>query len=242
MIEGSGRRRWVAVASAVALAAVIVGTSGLGGVSARPSIVLGQAVQAVPSVAETVGSGQSSHPSVSGDGRFVTFQALPGNGDPAVAAADARTSTVYLTDRDGGSTVELTTVPEGLRAGNSINPVISGDGCNVVVVTEMALDVFRDDDTGDRWDVYRLRLPHCGGAGGAWELVSTTTDGSGLARDDVSVIDPPAVSRSGTLIAYTHPATHLIEVDGVTAISLVDLERPINDPARSTTVAGMPIS
>jgi hypothetical protein len=242
VIERSGRRRWAAAASGAALAAVFLSASSFGGVSARPSVVLGQAVQAVPSVAETVSSGQSSRPSVSGDGRFVAFQALPGNGDPAAAAGDKRTSTVYLTDREDGGTVELTPVPEGLRAGNSLNPVISGDGCNVVVVTEMALDVFRDDDTGDRWDVYRLRLPHCGGTVGGWELVSTTTDGSGLARDDVSSIDPPAVSRSGTLIAYTHPATQLIEVDGVTSISLVDLERPINDPARSTTVAGMPIS
>ena len=162
--------------------------------------------------------------------------------DDTAAPIDSRANTIYLTDRDAGVTAEVTTVPEGQRSGNSVHPVLSGDGCSIVVVTEMALDVFRDDDTGDRWDVYRLQLPHCGGTLGAWELVSTRPDGSGLARDDVSTVDTPAVSRSGTLIAYTHPATQSIEAGEVTSVSLVNLEVPVTDPARSTLVAGTPIS
>lgn len=241
MNERSWRRRALTAASGVVLAGLALSPSSVG-VSARPSVVVGQAPGTIASVADSVGGADSSRPTVSGDGRFVAFQARPGNGDAAVAATDPRSSTVYLTDRDQATTIELTRVPDGLRSGNSLNPVISGDGCSVVVVTEMALDVFRDDDTGDRWDVYRLRLEHCGGSPGGWELVSTTTEGSALARDDVSTVDPPAVSRSGTLIAYTHPATQLIEVEGVTAVSIVDLERPITDPERSTSVAGMPIS
>lgn len=235
MVERNGQRRWVAVASVVLCAGFILSASSVG-VSARPSIEVGRTSVMSPSVASASTTGESTRPSVSGDGRLVAYQGRPQSDD------DPRTSTVYLNDRESASTVELTAVPEGLRSGNSLNPVISGDGCNVVVVTELALDVFRDDDTGDRWDVYRLRLEHCGGVAGGWELVSTSTDGSALARDDVSTVDPPAVSRSGTLIAYTHPATQLIEAGGVTSISLVDLERPISDPGRSTPVSGMPIS
>ena len=239
MTERSGRRRVIGALSGALCVGFLLGA---GDVDARPSTVLDQAV--VERAAATVaagGQGLGSHATVSGDGRFVAFEALPGAGDPAVAATDSRTSTVYLTDRETSTTVEVTVVPAGLRPGNSIHPVLSGDGCSIVVVTELALDVFRDDDTGLRWDVYRQRLEHCGGAPGDWELVSSRSDGSSIARDDVDINDPPAVARAGNTIAYTHPATELLEGDGVTTVSLVDLTQPIGSPDRSRLVAGMPI-
>jgi Tol biopolymer transport system component len=237
--EKSARRRVVGVLSSVLGAAFVLSASSVG---ARPMVVLDSASR--PGVASALGQeGQSlgSAASVSGDGRFVVYQGLPGGGDPDVAATDSRTSTVYLTDRESGTTTEITTVPAGQRPGNSVNPVLSGDGCSIVVVTELALDVFRDDDTGLRWDVYRQRLQHCGGVPGDWELVSTTDDGSSLARDDVDTADRPAVSRAGTVIAYTHPATSLFDAEGVSTISLVDLTQPIGSIGRSQPVAGMPI-
>ena len=239
LTEQSGHRR---VIGALCGALCVGFLLGAGDVDARPTTVLDQAV--VQRAAATVASGGQalgSDASVSGDGRFVAFQALPGGGDPAVAAVDSRTSTVYLTDRETSTTVEVTVVPAGLRPGNSIHPVLSGDGCSIVVVTELALDVFRDDDTGLRWDVYRQRLEHCGGIPGDWELVSSQDDGSAIARDDVDVDDRPAVSRAGNTIAYSHPATELIEGDGITTVSIVDLTQPIGSPDRSRTVAGMPI-
>ncbi|HYN31148.1 MAG TPA: choice-of-anchor D domain-containing protein [Ilumatobacteraceae bacterium] len=206
------------------------------------SVVIEQATPTDgPSVGDSIGSGSGSNASLSGDGRFVAYQALPSASDDAAAPVDVRATTIFLTDREAGRTAEVTTVPEGQRSGNSVHPVLSGDGCSIVVITEMALDVFRDDDTADRWDVYRLQLPHCGGTLGAWELVSTRPDGSGLARDDVSTVDTPAVSRSGTLIAYTHPASQSIDEAEVTSVSLVNLEVPVTDPARSALVAGTPI-
>jgi hypothetical protein len=236
MVGERSRRRMVVAASGVLGAGLIV-SAGAVGVSARPLVEqIATGDTAVAAVADPVGPGAGADPTISGDGRFVAYQAAPGGPD------DNRTTTVFVTDRETGETTEATTVPEGQRPGNSLHPVLSGDGCSLVVVTEMALDVFRDDDTGDRWDVYRLRLPQCGGTVGGWELVSTVSDGSGLARDDVSTVDPPAVSRAGTLIAYTHPATQLIDAAGVTTITLVDLERTFNDPARFTPVAGMPVS
>jgi hypothetical protein len=237
--ERNGRRSVIGVLSGVLCAGIVLGPSS---VDARPVAVLDRVVtsEAISTVAPG-GQALGSAPTVSGDGRFVAYQGLPGGGDPEIAATDSRTSTVYLTDRESGSTIEVTVVPEGLRAGNSVHPVLSGDGCSIVVVTELALDVFRDDDTGLRWDVYRQRLEHCGGLPGNWELVSSRGDGSAIARDDVDVADPPAVSRSGTLIAYTHPATELLDVEGITAVSVVDLGQPIGSPGRSQPVAGMPI-
>jgi hypothetical protein len=232
VVERNGRRRFVALCSLVATAV----TLGAGAAAARPAVDV-----ATPTTTESTPTAPAAvvaaHATVSGDGRFVASQGRPT--DPA----DPRESTVFLLDRaDGGEPREMTTVPQGARSGNSLHPVLSGDGCSLIVVTQLALDVFRDDDTGDRWDVYRQRLEHCGGTPGAWELVSVRPDGSALARDDVSTVDPPAVSRSGTLIAYTHPATQLIDAPGVTSVSLVDLALPPSDPLHTVAVAGTPIS
>jgi hypothetical protein len=237
--ERNGRRSVISALSGVLCAGLVLGASSA---DARPIVVLDQVV-AAESFSTVAPGGQAlgSAPTVSGDGRFVAYQGLPGGGDPQVAATDPRVSTVYLTDREVATTIEVTVVPEGQRAGNSVHPVLSGDGCSIVVITELALDVFRDDDTGLRWDVYRQRLEHCGGLPGNWELVSSRGDGSAIARDDVVVADPPAVSRSGTLIAYTHPATELLEGEGITTVSVVDLGQPIGSPGRSAPVAGMPV-
>ncbi len=212
--------------------------------SARPDLSL-QQVEAAPVGANAfaVGSTLGSHPSVSGDGQFVVYQGAP----PALPAVegeeppiDPRSSTVYLTNRADGTTVELTPVPVGLRSGASVRPAISGDGCSVVMISEMALDVFHDDDGGARWDVYRSVLPHCEGTIGNWELVSARADGSSLARDDVRPDQTPAVSRSGVEIAYVHPDERLFEAPDVTTVSVVDLTVPPSDPSRSIVVAGAP--
>ena len=71
-------------------------------------------------------------------------------------ATSAR-STVWLRDRSNGGEIELTQPQPGARIGDSTFPVISGDGCYAAVLTEMPFDLFRDDDTGDRWDVYRIQ-------------------------------------------------------------------------------------
>ncbi len=242
MIRRSGRRRAGVATVGIAVAGVVMSASA-SGVGARPVVEqLAPGDIESAAVAEAAGPGQGSNASVSGDGRFIVYQGPPGGGE-APAEGDARTSTVYLTDRDTGTTVEVTSVPDGLRAGGSLNPVISGDGCSVAVVTELALDVFRDDDTGSRWDVYVRRLEHCsGGDGTSWQLVSSRADRSALARDDVNTIDPPAISRSGTVIAYTHPADQLIDGQNVTAVSIVDLGQPIVSPSRTQLVAGTPVS
>ncbi len=233
-----GRRRRVISATAAALGAGLFLSASGADVGARPAIVLQQADGLGGDQADPIAEVLGSNPDVSGDGRFVVFQGRP---TPAAddQAPDVRDTTIFLTDRDESTTVELTPVPAGLRPGNTVHPVISGDGCTVVAVTEMALDVFRDDDTGMRWDVYRSILPHCGGVVGDWELVSTSSDTS-LARDDVSTLDPPAVSRSGTEVLYTHPASHLYEGEELTTVSLVDLAVPVDSPDRSAIVTGMP--
>lgn len=219
-------RRWLLAGSAAALA-VTMGVAHVAADTRAPGPVASDPVPVVQTVV-------SQTPTVSADGRYVAYA-----GAPLLPEPD-RTSTVFLLDRADNSVVELTPLVDGVRAGNSIFPVISADGCNVAIVTEMALDLFRDDDTGDRWDVYVLRLPQCDGELGDWSLVSTTR-GAGFessAADDVSPLYPPAISGEGALVAYTHrfsPAA-----PDLTGVTVVDLTVPLGDPGRSNPVAGTP--
>ncbi|MEM8748652.1 MAG: hypothetical protein AAGF91_18260, partial [Actinomycetota bacterium] len=203
------RRVLIAITTTVA-ASMLLG-AGPAPVGARPGVTpLPADVPLVLGDAAAVGAGSlTGMPSVSGDGRYVVYHG-PSQTDVAPAPSDATDAedgpqmrmSVFLTDRETDESVELISVPEGLRTGDSAMPVISGDGCVVAIVTELALDVFRDDDSGERWDVYRKTLPHCeGGELEDWELVSTRPGTGGIARDDV-VVERPTTSRSGTLVAF----------------------------------------
>ena len=231
------RRRWLLSAGVVAVAAG-VGTLAQAAVFSRTAE--GDNGTTAPVETAVV---HGAHPSVSDDGRWVVYEGLPVD-DTVGANGVPRTSTVYLRDRTPGpgdeKVVELTTVPEGIRSGDSVRPVISGDGCVVVVVTELAYDLFRDDDGNSRWDVYRLVLPHCGGTPGDWELVSTALSGAdGTTASDRAVpTESPAVSTAGSVVAYTHltPAAK----SNLLQVSVVDLTVPLGDEGRTTTVAGTP--
>jgi len=145
MRHGNNRRRW-SLAGVLAVTAAVVLAFPAAEQRASARIV----AASVP-VSIVTGS-PSKTPTVSGNGRFVVYTAAPG-------ANDGRTSSVWLDDRQTNTQVELTLPKDGVRLGDSVNPVISADGCVVVVTTEMGYDLFRDDDHGSRWDVYREILP-----------------------------------------------------------------------------------
>lgn len=198
---------------------------GLAGLLLALLPVTGPTTTAAPDTVALVGG---ERPSVSGDGRWMVFQ----------REVDGR-STVFRVDRsdDIAAPVELSPVPDGVRSGDTIHPVLSADGCMVVVQTQLALDLFRDDDVGSRWDVYRLMMPECGGQLGRWELVSAQV-GTGTARDDVDVTTPASVSESGSVVAFTHPIPGLR--DTIHTISVVDLTVPIGAAERTTVLPAMP--
>ncbi len=215
----SQHRRRRTVGGAVALLSVVA--AALVAVPARPS-----AAQTSGLLDTAVGAG--TRPSLSGDGRWLVAERIDEGGR----------RTAVRRDNDTGATVELTPVPTGARAGDTVHPVISRDGCVVIVQTQLAFDVFRDDDSGDRWDVYRLVVPECGGQPGAWELVSVDAS-TGTARDDVDVTDPATTSGSGTIVAYSHPLD--IAPAGVTTVTVVDLTVPLGAAGREQQVAGLPL-
>lgn len=189
--------------------------------------LMASTVVATRQVDAQAGATDAETPSISSDGRWVVF-----------AADLGERQSVFRTDRDTGTTTELSPVPDGVRSGDTIHPRLSTDGCVVVATTEIAFDLFRDDDRDERWDVYRLVVPECGGQPNAWELISAD-ERTGVAMDDVDLESPPALSSTGALIAFTHQAPAL--PDGVTTISLVDVTVAPGDQARVTRVAGVPV-
>jgi len=188
--------------------------------------VLASSVVASRQAGAQAGAENAGEPSISSDGRWVVFGADVG-----------QRRSVFRTDRETGSTSEISPVPDGVRPGDTIHPRLSADGCVVVATTEVAFDLFRDDDRDERWDVYRLVLPECGGQPNAWELISAD-EATGVAMDGVDIDSPPALTSTGALIAFTHQSPAL--PDGVTTISLVDVTVPPGDQRRVTRVAGTP--
>ncbi len=174
-------------------------------------------------------------PAVSADGHLVVYAGAP-------ATDDGRSSTVWLLDRSTGATTELTPAVEGLRPGDSVRPAISADGCHVVVITEIPYDLFRDDDTGARWDVYQLTLPACGGTAGAWELISSRTEDTfgSAAGDDADPGETPAISGSGTIVAYTRAFSATTAAAGLRGVAVVDRSVALGQQGRTRAVAGTP--
>lgn len=189
-------------------------------VSSRPVAADGLVRQVSASVAD------AAEPSLSEDGRWVVFTGRVGD----------RTS-VFRTDLETGTTSELSPVPANVRSGDTIHPRISADGCVVVAISEIPFDLFRDDDRDERWDVYRLLVPECGGQPNSWELVSVSSR-TGTALDGVFTDSAPAMTGSGGQVAFVHQLAGA--ADGVGTITIVDITVPLNAPGREVEVAGMP--
>ncbi|MEQ8438979.1 MAG: choice-of-anchor D domain-containing protein [Ilumatobacter fluminis] len=214
----TARARW----RASSIAAVLLVTATMGVSFVAPSDASAQ--DGVSMLVADVDD--ATRPSVSQDGRWVVFE----------GAVDGRRS-VFRTDRNSGETVELSPVPPSVRAGDTVMPRLSSDGCVVVAITEIPYDLFRDDDQLERWDVYRLVVPECGGQPAGWELVSANS--SGTAIDGVFTDAPPALSGSGAIVAYVRQLAGAPE--GVGTIMVVDITVPVNEVGREEEVAGMPV-
>ncbi len=204
----------MAMLAAAALLAAVVGA---------PARLVNASTSAAVLATDLVDARQ---PSLSNSGDWAVFEGMLADGRRSVFRANLSSSDI----------VELSPVPESVRTGDTIQPRISADGCVVVAITQVAFDLFRDDDRGDRWDVYRLLVPECGGQPNGWELVSSNT--TGTARDGVFTEWAPAVSGSGAVVAFVHQSDR--SNDLLATISVVDITVPINEPGRVQSVAGVP--
>ena len=237
-IPNSRSRRAVLTAGIVALVGTGWVSTSVGGAAPGQTPTGSDLAIIRQTVIESTTGGTS--PVVSGDGRRIVFVA-PASRVPtgSTEAPDG----IWLRDREAGTLVELTGPNEGLRPGASRQPAISRDGCTVAIVTELAFDLFRDDDQGQRWDIYRTVLPGCAGASetGEWQLVSTTSTGEPVARGDVAADQRPAVAGSGSIIVYARRAVPGGgDLAAYTSLDAVDLTIPLGNPGRVTSAPGLP--
>ena len=222
----------------IAAVSLVAPLSGLLVTSVAPATAAPNRGPAAAPVEIVSADGEATNPAVSADGRYVAFAGTVPLAERS--GPTPRQSTIWLRDRYTGLLSELTPRDDRFAPANSIRPAISADGCYVTFLTEYPYDLFRDDDIGKRWDVYRLKTPPCGGQGDV-DLVSirTSIGKEPTASNDVPTDDTPAISGAGGIVAYTArfggnaPA-------GLTAVNVVDLTVPIGDPGRTRPVGGTP--
>lgn len=138
------------------------------------------------------------NPTISGDGRYVAFEAMD-----AGAGAAASANAVWVADRHTGT---QTQVASG-STGAAYLPRLSGDGTAVAYVTA---------GTGGRSRVEVRALPS-----GRVTLASRA-DGAGGAPADGDAFDP-AISRDGSVVAFASQARNLGARGSGTAIVVRDL-------------------
>jgi Tol biopolymer transport system component len=215
--------RWLGGTAVVALAAM--GITQVAAAMRAPSV---SGVTTPPPVVDSPGS----DPAVSGDGRYVVYAAPP-------AAEDGRVSSIWLRDQATGASTELTVPTAGVRAGESVSPAISADGCTVTIVTEMAFDLFHDDDDEPRWDVYNLRLQHCADDPSQWSPTwQVVSERNGDAANNAVPGQRPAVSGTGDVVAYVHSFS--AAEPELTTVSVTDLTVLPGEPGRNLRVRGTP--
>jgi Tol biopolymer transport system component len=146
---------------------------------------------------ETSGAdGESLHPDISRDGRFVVFESTAGNlTNVALARGIPR---VFLRDRQTGAIRLLSTNTRGEPAnGPSLDPAISADG-EAVVFASSASDLLEGESTiAGGIGVYLIRL-----TSNERSRVDVTSDG--LARAGQSAL--PAISADGRHVAFMSKA------------------------------------
>jgi len=154
--------RWVAFASTAALDEDSAGTAAPAGRRHRQvflrDTVEGRTVRVAPAARRGLPNADSSLPSMSGDGRYVTFVSDASNllDDDRNRAAD-----VFLYDRESGALSWVSRAADGSSAaGESIAPVISANGRFVAFQSDAANLVCtrrcdeQTDDINLIWDVF----------------------------------------------------------------------------------------
>lgn len=149
-------------------------------------------------VSQGESNGASDWPSLSADGRLVSFQSSANN----LTNGDANGQIdIFLVDRQANTLTNLT----GAGNGPSYWPSISGDGS--VVAFSSAASNMAANDTNNSYDIFVANL-----ADGSIDIISYTTSGSAANSHSYW----PRTDARGRYIAYTTLATNLSTDDGNT--------------------------
>jgi Tol biopolymer transport system component len=143
------------------------------------------------------GDGYSSNPSISADGRYVTFESLATN---LVSGDTNGKRDIFVRDRQTGTTTRVSKTSVGVEGdGHSLNPSISADGGYVTFDSGSTNLV--SGDTNGAWDIFvRDRQT------GTTTLVSRSS--AGLEGDGSSFY--PSISADGRYVKFESTATNLV--------------------------------
>jgi Tol biopolymer transport system component len=159
-------------------------------------------------VSPSPGSGASSAPSISGDGRYVVFVSQATNllapGTPAVPAGQQ----IYVRDRQTSLTslVSVDNDPVSPNPGNggSSTPSISGDGRYVAFVSQ-ATNLLAPDPVGLAGQQIYVRDRQLGVSSlVSQDNTNANVEGAGGASDT------PSISSDGGFVAFFSQATNLV--------------------------------
>ena len=155
--------------------------------------------------AGVVGNGDSSHPALSVDGRYVLFASRATNLDPSVPVLqNPGASQIYLYDRNDDSTVLISRGPDGRPGdGESSTPTISGDGRYLVYASSATNLV-----AGDSNQVADIFL-HDRTTG---ETRRASVSSAGIQANRAAWL--PQISLDGRHILYNAAASNLVNGDG----------------------------
>ncbi len=147
-------------------------------------------------------TGQSYHPAISADGRWITYTSNAAN----LAHNDTNNSAdVFLFDRDTGFTRRVSVLSNGDQAtgGESVFPAISADGRWITYYSGATNLV--DNDTNDTTDVFLFDRDT-----GLTRRVSVRSNGDQVTGGGSW---HPAISADGRWITYTSFAPNLVDND-----------------------------
>jgi Tol biopolymer transport system component len=160
----------------------------------------------------TPGNGNSSTPSISGDGRFVAFTSLATNLVPGVTGQQ-----IYLHDRfagANGSNVLISHDNSGTPVqgnGNSSAPSISSNG-QFVAFTSLATNLLAPASAVSGPQIYIH--DQLTGTNGVTSLVSKSNDAVPVAGTSASATDTPSTNSDGGFVAFFSQATNLVTGSG----------------------------
>ncbi|MCA1845405.1 MAG: hypothetical protein LC792_19875 [Actinobacteria bacterium] len=148
----------------------------------------------------TPADGDSSNPSISGDGRDVAFESSATN---LVAGDTNDEPDVFVHDRQTGRTRRISVASDGSQGdGGSFRPSISGDGRFVAFESD-ATGLAAGDHNGAK-DVYVHDRQT-----GRTQRISVASDGTEGDGDSSS----PSISSDGRFVAFVSSATNLVAGD-----------------------------
>lgn len=159
--------------------------------------------------------GDCWRPSVSDDGRFITFQ----SGDNSIVAGDLTGFDVFVRDRTLGTTFKVSLGTGGIQ-GNNDSEVQGGPGAisndGRYVVFRSLSSNFVAGDTNGRWDtfVYDRTL-----------LFTTRASVSAAGAQGNDNVQGACISADGRYVAFTSSATNLVagDVNGFNDVFVRDL-------------------